>query len=141
MKEEMKFKIETLNIFLERYPEKLKEFLDSLDEEKKRWGFVRNLKEGLCLVEKRTSKIIGLILLTRGRSISIVVKKEYQDKKYGQLLLEEFLKKLKGRYVKATVFTDNPKSVNLFLKNGFQWRETRKYKGGYHWILGKCLED
>ena len=77
-------------------------------------------------------KIIGFVSFFHVKDeveiIRIGIKKSYQRKNYGSLLIEE-IKKLKIKKIFLEVSTKNNNAINFYLKHGFQKIGTRK---GYY---------
>ena len=127
--------------------EQFKEFLNSLDEERKSWSLdlqsYKNKKEFyedkkdlyssiVCVDEE---KVIGLCdyYAEKGSSlfveISFVVKKEYQGKNIATkmlLTIENLIRDFNYKYITAKHHKDNIASHKAFLKAGYE-----------EWIIGK----
>mgnify|MGYP003680935115 CR=1 FL=1 len=140
-----------------------KEFLDSLDEEKKTWSLDlqnnKNRKEFyevkkdlyMTIVCVDGEKVIGLcdyyenlelpILLSE---ISFVVKKGYQGQGIGTkmlLTIETLMKDFDHKYVTAKHYKDNIASHKAFLKVGYEeWVVGKKYYFDSIWFDRKLVE-
>ena len=129
--------------------EQFKEFLDSLDEERKTWSldlqghfktdkeFYEVKKEFVAIVCVDGEKVIGLCdyyehpgsICEVVVEVSFVVKKEYQGKSIGTkmlLTLEALMKDIKYEYITAKHYKDNIASHKAFLKAGYE-----------EWVIGK----
>ena len=118
--------------------EQFKEFLDSLDEEKKTWSLdlqhLKNDKEfyentGYAIVCVYDDKVIGFCgawavdLYVKMVEVSFVVKKEYQGNGIGTMLLKrrDWDAKIEGfKYITAKHYKDNIASHKAFLKAGYK---------------------
>ncbi len=85
------------------------------------------------VVLEKESKVIGLlfgeIIYEEANILLIAVKKEFQGKGFGKLLLEHFIEICKAKNVIKIfleVATDNKKAVNLYKRYGFKDFSIRK---------------
>ena len=137
--------------------EQFKEFLDSLDEERKSWSLDlqhhftndREFYEGVIkngnpysIVCVYDNKIIGFCsAYTVDKSIKIievsfVVKKEYQGQGIGLTLLERVewdAKRLSIKYIVAKHYKDNIASHKVFLKAGY--KESEREDDNHNWKI------
>jgi len=132
--------------------EQFKEFLDSLDEEKKTWSLdLQNLKNDkefydgvvyvmVCVYDK---EVIGLCscyengIFPKMVEVSFVVKKGYQGQGIGTMLLKrvEWDAKRETSYklITAKHYKDNIASHKAFLKAGY--KEWEGYDGAWGWKI------
>ena len=141
---------------------RFKEFLDSLDEERKSWSLdlqhYKNDKEfyesmAYAIVCIYGEEIIGLcnaysMLLKRAIEISFVVKKEYQSQGIGSTLLKKAEWDIKRNtpyeYITAKHYKDNIASHKAFLKAGYEkWTFDRIQgnNGGYFYRKEMTADD
>ena len=85
------------------------------------------------VVLEKEGKVIGVlfgeIIYEEANILLIAVKKEFQGKGFGKLLLEHFIKTCKNKNAKKIfleVSTDNKKAVNLYKRYGFKDFSIRK---------------
>ena len=129
-----------------------KEFLDSLDEERKTWSLdLQNYKNDkefyeshcsneayaiVCIYDK---EIIGLCNCYANNvaleiiEVSFVVKKDYQSQGIGSTLLKRVewdAKRLSIKYITAKHYKDNIASHKAFLKSGYKEWTIDKIPGG-----------
>ena len=127
-----------------------KEFLDSLDEEKKTWSLdlqhYKNDKEfyentGYAIVYVYDDKVIGFCgawaidLDLKIIEVSFVVKKDYQGQGIGTMLLKrrDWDAKIEGvKYITAKHYKDNIASHKAFLKAGYKEKED---DGAWDWKI------
>ena len=140
--------------------EQFKEFLDSLDEERKTWSldlqghfktdkeFYEVKKEFAAIVCVDGEKMIGLCdyyehpgsICEVVVEVSFIVKKEYQGKSIGTkmlLTLEALMKDIKYEYITAKHYKDNIASHKAFLKAGYEEWTVDKIPSGdgsYYWL-------
>ncbi len=85
------------------------------------------------VVLEKEGKVIGVlfgeIIYEEANILLIAVKKEFQGKGFGKLLLEHFIEICKNKNTKKIfleVSTDNKKAVNLYKRYGFKDFSIRK---------------
>lgn len=106
-------------------------------------AFVRDLdnKDADVIVLKDINEIIGYYdvwyMFENADISNIVIRKKYQEKKLGEYLLKDLLKRCIRKNVEflhLEVRVDNAKAINLYKKFGFE--EVRIRKGYYAGIDG-----
>ena len=138
-----------------------KDFLDSLDEERKSWSLDlqhhfkndKELYEGVMknntpysIVCVYDNEVIGFCNAYRHKTdcrvieVSFVVKKEYHSQGIGSTLLKRLewdAKKLSIKYIIAKHYKDNIASHKAFLKAGYEEWTVDKIPNGdgsYYWL-------
>ena len=138
-----------------------KEFLDSLDEERKTWSLdlqhYKNDKEfyentGYAIVCVYDDKVIGFCgawaidLDLKIIEVSFVVKKDYQGQGIGTMLLKrrDWDAKIEGiKYITAKHYKDNIASHKAFLKAGYEeWGLDKiEYSSGKYFHRKEMVDD
>lgn len=107
------------------FKQKLKDFFDSLTEEKNTFAvpLSSTLQSKLLVTKEKEGKIIGIAGIQRGNLFFVVVKSEYQNQKIGQQLTKKLIKQaIEGNYsyIILNVLQSNVKAVHVFQKMGFE---------------------
>ena len=135
--------------------DQFKEFLDSLDEERKTWSldlqhksknskeFYENISYGIVCVNDK--EVIGLCSCYKDNinpemvEVSFVVKKEYQSQGIGSTLLKRVewdAKRFSIKHITAKHYKDNIASHKAFLKAGYkEWKELSAEDDGHNWKI------
>ncbi|MCK4735731.1 MAG: GNAT family N-acetyltransferase [Methanophagales archaeon] len=115
--------------------EEFKEFIDSLDEERKSGGDLTmemiEVSDPL-IIKRENNKIVGVCCVRRYELINdpyLIIKKEFQGRGYGTMLTKKLIEQSKGKInaIVLRVIIDNAPAIHVYQACGFKrlWKRRR----------------